>query len=358
MLSYSASVQEKLRNDIIKARTDLAIATEEKNKVDSEYEVIQKEKKVYEEQRQKHARIVSEIETREKKLVTLATSLSSICPACGQKKDIQITDDQLQKLETSKQQLTNSISVLKQALPSLCEAISGFDTDRVQAAINTCFEAKHRYNYLTHSLITLEAEERDQTGIENTVDLLLELDGVNKQIDLHLETVKNLTAVKDVIDIAGGMLKDGGIKQKIITRYIPVMNAGIQKYLNAFNLPIQFSIADDFSENILSADMANLGYNSFSEGQKARIELAVLFAWRDIAKERNSSATNILILDEVFDGSLDIDGNEDLMGVIDQFPSSQIIVISHKPEAYADKFKRVLHVSKKAGFSEMVEGII
>jgi ABC-type molybdenum transport system ATPase subunit/photorepair protein PhrA len=155
--------------------------------------------------------------------------------------------------------------------------------------------------------------------------------------------------------VAGVLLKDAGIKTKIIRQYIPVINKLINKYLAAMDFFVNFELNENFEEKIKSRFRDDFSYSSFSEGEKSRIDLALLFTWRAIAKLRNSASTNILILDEVFDGSLDARGNEELLKILQTLTEgSNVFVISHKTDAFLDKFERVLKFEKHKNFSRMI----
>ena len=160
---------------------------------------------------------------------------------------------------------------------------------------------------------------------------------------------------KLVLDVAAAMLKDSGIKTKIIKQYIPVINKLINKYLAAMDFFVNFELDEGFEEKIRSRFRDEFSYASFSEGEKSRLDLALLFTWRTIARLRNSTSTNLLILDEVFDGSLDNQGNDELFKILSGLlEGNNVFVISHKTDAYLDKFERVLKFEKQRNFSRMI----
>lgn len=151
------------------------------------------------------------------------------------------------------------------------------------------------------------------------------------------------------------LLKDGGVKAKIIQKYLPIMNQQINKYLQMMDFYINFTLDDEFNENVKSPIHEDFSYESFSEGEKMRINLALLFTWRDIARMKNSIRTNLLILDEVFDSSLDGTGIEYFTKIIRYvIKDSNILVISHKTDEMIDLFDRVIKVEKIKGFSKIV----
>ena len=160
----------------------------------------------------------------------------------------------------------------------------------------------------------------------------------------HLNTVQEL-------------LKDSGIKTIIIRNYLPLINQLINKYLSALNFYINFQLDEAFNETIKSRGRDAFQYGSFSEGEKLRIDLALLFTWREVARLKSSVATNLLVLDEIFDSSLDSSGVEDFLGILNSLgDDTHAFVISHKGDQILDKFGRVIALEKEQNFSKIVEG--
>lgn len=160
---------------------------------------------------------------------------------------------------------------------------------------------------------------------------------------------------RNILAVASSLLKDGGIKSKIIKQYIPVINKLINKYLSSMEFMCQFELDEQFNETIKSRYRDVFSYASFSEGEKMRINLAILFTWRAIAKLRNSINTNILIMDEVFDSSLDAYGTEDFLKIINNLTSdTNTFIISHKSDQLYDKFERLIKFEKHKNFSRIV----
>ena len=170
---------------------------------------------------------------------------------------------------------------------------------------------------------------------------------VNRKTELNSE--------KDLHDIAGILLKDTGIKTAIIREYLPIMNKLINQYLNQLDSYIHFELDEAFVENIKSRFRDEFTYASFSEGEKARVDLAILFTWRHIAKMKNSVNTNLLLLDEIFDSSLDMNGTDYFLNLMDSLGEhSNVFVISHKSDQLFDKFKSVIKFEKRNDFSVIV----
>ena len=152
-----------------------------------------------------------------------------------------------------------------------------------------------------------------------------------------------------------GLLKDGGVKKKIIKKYLPLMNQQINKYLQMMDLFINFNLDEEFNESIKTPIHEDFSYSSFSEGEKMRINLALLFTWREIAKMKNSVSTNLLILDEVFDSSLDGNGIDYFTKIIRYvLTDANILVISHKTDEMIDLFDKTIKFDKVKGFSKIV----
>jgi DNA repair exonuclease SbcCD ATPase subunit len=161
---------------------------------------------------------------------------------------------------------------------------------------------------------------------------------------------------KIYIDTARHLMQDTGIKTKIIKQYLPIMNQYINKYLADMDFFVNFTLDEEFNETIKSRYRDEFNYHSFSEGEKLRIDLSILFTWREIAKIKNSTNTNLLILDEIFDSSLDSSGTDEFMRILQTtMIKENIFVISHKSDTLIDKFPRVLKFEKYKNFTRMIE---
>ena len=155
--------------------------------------------------------------------------------------------------------------------------------------------------------------------------------------------------------MAAGLLKDTGIKTKIIKQYLPIINKLVNKYLASFDFFVNFNLDESFKETIKSRHRDDFTYASFSEGEKQKIDLALLFSWRAVAKLKNSASTNLLILDEVFDSSLDSNGTEYLMTILQLLEGTNVFVISHKGDILQDKFRSVIRFEKIKNFSRIMK---
>ena len=164
----------------------------------------------------------------------------------------------------------------------------------------------------------------------------------------------NINKQADNLKVVSGLLRDDGIKSKIVSKFVPVINNKINKYLQSMDFYVNFTLDENFNENILSRYRDSFSYASFSEGEKQKIDLALLFTWREIAKMKNSVSTNLLILDEVFDSSLDQGSTDELLKILRGLGlNTNLFVISHKGDILLDKFERIISFDKQSDFSTM-----
>ena len=203
--------------------------------------------------------------------------------------------------------------------------------------------------YIKKIEISIKEIENDSGDIKKEKDDL-------KQLDKDLQNVfserTELISERETYEVAKEILKDEGIKSRIIKQYLPIMNKLINKYLQEMDFFVSFNLDESFEETIKSRYRDDFTYASFSEGEKMRIDLALLFTWRSIAKLKNSTNTNLLILDEVFDSSLDTDGTDAFLKIMYEMGhSTNMFVISHKGDQLYDKFKSVIKFEKKKNFS-------
>ena len=176
-----------------------------------------------------------------------------------------------------------------------------------------------------------------------------------KRDEIKIERQKSdLKDEKSYLDAIKVILQDTGIKTKIIKQYLPVMNNLINKYLTSMEFYVNFTLNENFEETIKSRFRDEFTYSSFSEGEKMRIDLSLLFTWRAIAKMKNSANTNLLILDEIFDSSLDGTGTDEFLKILNTLGDENVFVISHKQDVLADKFKSTIKFEKVKNFSHVV----
>ena len=201
---------------------------------------------------------------------------------------------------------------------------------------------------LKNQITEIELREDD---VEEKTKKLKEL---KEDLKINNEKKELLSFTKQLYETAYVLLKDSGIKTRIIKQYLPIMNKLINKYLASMDFFVSFNLDENFNETIKSRHRDEFTYDSFSEGEKMRIDLELLFTWRTIAKMKNSINTNLLILDEVFDSSLDANGTEEFLSIINNLGGKQnVFIISHKGDTLNDKFRKILKFEKYKNFSRI-----
>ena len=180
-----------------------------------------------------------------------------------------------------------------------------------------------------------------------------ELVDMSEQLKTAEEDLNKVTEQKKYVDVLREILNDKGAKAQIIKKYLPIMNQLINQHLQSMDFYVNFNLDEEFNETIKSRFRDTFNYNSFSEGEKMRIDLALLFTWRQIAKMKNSTNTNLLMLDEIFDSSLDGQGMDDFFKIIKQFEKENIFIISHKGDILFDKFTNIIKYEKYKNFTRL-----
>ena len=237
---------------------------------------------------------------------------------------------ELDKMESSIQEMNKHSNVIN-GLKSELKSVTGL-LERCQNDLNTLNEEKDKTNELKRHIDELNTKIQE--------------------VDVRMRALKQENFY---LDICKSLLHDTGIKSKIIKQYLPVMNQTIQKYLGVLDFYINFTLNEQFEETIKSRYRDEFSYASFSEGEKMRIDLALMFTWREIARLKNSTNTNLLIIDEIFDSSLDATGTDDFLKILNSLESQNIFVISHKGDVMFDKFNSIIKFEKQKNFSKMIE---
>ena len=196
----------------------------------------------------------------------------------------------------------------------------------------------------------IEKYKNGQVSEEDKVKLTR----LSERFKIQEEQISKLREDKFYVDVARNLLMDTGIKTKIINKYLPIMNKLINGYLTSMDFYVNFTLDNSFNETIKSRHRDEFSYSSFSEGEKMRIDLALLFTWRAVAKMKNSTNTNLLILDEIFDSSLDTTGTDDFLKILNTFADQNVFVISHKGDTMFDKFRSVIKFEKQRNFSKLL----
>jgi DNA repair exonuclease SbcCD ATPase subunit len=279
------------------------------------------------------------------------------CPSCEQGIQHEHKDKIISKITESKQQITNNMDTLNSAYTKL-----SVDLQQKQDILNQIQDKNisisteiNAMNMLIKANQQLE-KEISELSVQGDIDTekdkikVLANDALQKN-ESKMELVKE----KQLQEIAGVLLRDTGIKTTIIREYLPAMNKLINMYLSAMDFFVKFELDESFNESIKSRFRDEFTYASFSEGEKMRIDLAILFTWRQIAKMKNSVNTNLLLLDEIFDSSLDVAGTDYFLSVMDTLgENTNVFVISHKGDVLLDKFKNNIRFEKTNDFSSLV----
>ena len=278
------------------------------------------------------------------------------CPTCKQEIDESFKCDMVNSNEERIKELEENLDVVAKNYVETNDKIN--ELMNIQSDINSIKMDEHKLATKISSLV----EYRTQLETEiNTIKKNITEDNsdqLNKLVDELKEAddlLNELHDLKQTYQAVSVLLKDGGIKAKIIKQYIPIINKLINKYLSSMDFFVQFELNEEFNETIKSRFRDEFSYASFSEGEKMRINLAILFTWRAVAKLRNSISTNILIMDEVMDSSLDSNGTEEFMKVLTQLAvDTNTFIISHKTDQLYDKFTSVIKFEKHKNFSRIV----
>ena len=284
---------------------------------------------------------------------------NSVCPTCTQTIEEEFRLNKVNESETKAKELQQGYNELKAAIQQEEKREREFSvvSKEISSLNNEISNNNVKISQLNKQSRDFDQEIQDITNkIKNRNTERKALIELEQTLDLiQTEKAKNKEDVS-YFDFAHSLMKDGGIKGKIIKKYLPLMNQQINKYLQMMDFYINFTLDEEFKENIKSPIHEDFTYESFSEGEKMRINLAILFTWREIARMKNSVNTNLLILDEVFDSSLDFMGTDYFTRIIKYvIKDTNIFVISHKTDELIDKFDRVIKFEKIKGFSKMVD---
>lgn len=279
------------------------------------------------------------------------------CPTCEQPIDDQLKDKKLSGLKvTAADVQKNLVSLSKEVNTTEKEG------QEIHNHLNTLRQRQQKINSNNDKISVLQKEIdkvqkeinhlTSQTG--DTGKAKKELSGLRKSKQAITEKKLEYVEERTYNEVIGEMLKDTGIKTKVIKQYLPVMNRLINQYLQILDFFVAFHLDENFNETIRSRHRDTFNYASFSEGEKQRIDLSLLFTWRQIAKLKNSAATNLLILDETFDSSLDVDGVENLTKILQTLEDgTNVFIISHKGDILENKFRSKIEFFKSKNFSKI-----
>jgi DNA repair exonuclease SbcCD ATPase subunit len=281
---------------------------------------------------------------------------SDSCPTCRQSIAQVFKDKELTSLTDKAQKCEHGLSELAQKLNEEQAKLTTFNEiqkkiQKIQvdiASTNATINATNKYISKLNSEIESLRSLKDNTENEERQLKLLQ-----SQVAESKKELKELLEQKTYFEVASVLLKDSGIKTKIIKQYLPVINKLVNKYLAALDFFVNFNLDESFKETIKSRHRDDFSYHNFSEGEKQRIDMALMLTWRAVAKLKNSSNTNLLILDETFDSSLDTNGTEELMKLLNMLEGVNLFVISHKGDILQDKFANTIRFVKEKNFSRI-----
>lgn len=279
------------------------------------------------------------------------------CPTCKQGIDdtfkcetVSTKQNQFQETTDGIDQIRKEIQKIQKRIAEIASVLSQISTSNIQKITHL--------NNITGLVQQCKKIAKDISELQTKSDDFIINDDRMKELELlidqQVELKSDLLKDKEAYTIASVILKDNGIKARIIKQYIPVINKLINKYLSAMDFFVQFELNENFDETIKSRFRDEFSYASFSEGEKMRINLAILFTWRAIAKLRNSASTNLLIMDEVLDGSLDSNGTDEFLKILNNLTQdTNTFIISHKVDQLVDKFSNVIKFAKIKNFSQV-----
>lgn len=280
------------------------------------------------------------------------------CPTCEQHIDENFKEDMISKKQDDANKVMTGLKDLEEELVKSNERLNNIKDIVKKIRENEVHIARDKSG--------IDQLEKFNASLENELNELADEGGVTKEdrdkltelksklsgIDAERSKLKEESTYSDAARI---MLTDTGIKTKIIKQYLPIMNKLINHYLIAMEFYVNFTLNENFEETIKSRYRDEFTYDSFSEGEKMRIDLALLFTWRAIAKMKNSTNTNLLILDEIFDSSLDGTGTDEFLKILNTLSDENIFVISHKQDMLVDKFRSTIKFEKVKNFSHIME---
>ena len=279
------------------------------------------------------------------------------CPTCRQAITLEFKEGQLDELGTKEKELTSGLTELQtkiteqeNVVAELREKEKELSNVRIQLATT-----QTSIKGLNESIKKLEKQIKETKNTSQESADENELISIKEEIKEAENQLKILIDEKSYLDVASVLLKDTGIKTNIIKQYLPVINKLVNKYLTSMDFFVNFNLDESFKETIKSRHRDDFSYHNFSEGEKQRIDMALMLTWRAIAKLKNSTNTNLLILDEVFDSSLDSTGTEELMKILHSLDDVNLFVISHKGDILQDKFVNTIRFEKVKNFSRIVK---
>jgi DNA repair exonuclease SbcCD ATPase subunit len=282
------------------------------------------------------------------------------CPTCTQTIEKEFKDRKISDLRGKTLQYVDALSKMKDQLEELDKQYTSLQDRRDIKKSNTAklFHLSNIIKRNENSIFNLKEEINRLSDSPDIAKMQGKLEVYQEEYSQTEQRCAEVSKQKSEYEVIGNLLKDGGIKAQIIKKYIPVINNRINRHLTNMDFYVNFTLDEEFDEVIKSRYRDEFSYASFSEGEKQKIDLALLFTWREIARMKSSVSTNLLILDEVFDSSLDASGTEELLKILKSLDSStNTFVISHKGEILIDKFVNNIRFDKVSDFSKIVDEV-
>ena len=278
------------------------------------------------------------------------------CPTCEQKIDTEFKTKSISVRQSANTELSEGLSKLTEEFNKVSKTLQEYKKTAKEIQTNEVQIAKYRSSIQELEKFNTKLETEIASILENEIgkEDIKRLDKLKEKLYSLDSNSKKLKQELFYYDVARNLLQDTGIKTKIVKQYLPIMNKLVNTYLSSMDFFCNFNLDENFNETIKSRFRDEFSYANFSEGEKMRIDLALLFTWRAIAKMKNSTNTNLLILDEIFDSSLDASGTDDFLKILNTFNSENVFVISHKQDMLFDKFRNTIKFEKNRNFSHVV----
>jgi len=277
------------------------------------------------------------------------------CPTCEQKIDTEFKTKSIDVRQSANTELSEGLSKLTEEFNKVSKTLQEYKKTAKEIQTNEVQIAKYRSSIQELEKFNTKLETEIASILENEIgkEDIKKLDKLKEKLYSLDSSSKKLKQELFYYDVARNLLQDTGIKTKIVKQYLPIMNKLVNTYLSSMDFFCNFNLDENFNETIKSRFRDEFSYANFSEGEKMRIDLALLFTWRAVAKMKNSTNTNLLILDEIFDSSLDASGTDDFLKILNTFNSENVFVISHKQDMLFDKFRNTIKFEKNRNFSHV-----
>ena len=278
------------------------------------------------------------------------------CPTCEQKIDTEFKTKSISVRQSANIELGEGLSKLTEEFNKVSKTLQEYKKTAKEIQTNEVQIAKYRSSIQELEKFNTKLETEIASILENEIgkEDIKRLDKLKEKLYSLDSSSKKLKQELFYYDVAKNLLQDTGIKTKIVKQYLPIMNKLVNTYLSSMDFFCNFNLDENFNETIKSRYRDDFSYANFSEGEKMRIDLALLFTWRAVAKMKNSTNTNLLILDEIFDSSLDASGTDDFLKILNTFNNENVFVISHKQDMLFDKFRHTIKFEKNRNFSHVV----